>query len=121
MSRNNIAFARALRRAQTDAEKLLWRHLRARRLQGVKFRRQYPLGPYIVDFVAVQSRLVIELDGGQHLHNLGDEARDAWLSQCHFHVLRFWNHEVLGNLDGVLITIVHALKAEPRRTDSSDS
>lgn len=121
MSRNNITLARALRRAQTDAEGRLWRHLRARQFQGVKFRRQFPVGPYIVDFIALQSRLVIELDGGQHLLSLYDEQRDDWLSRQGFRVLRFWNPQVLTNIDGVLTSIADELTAAPRRTDWSGS
>ena len=121
MSRKNIAFARALRRAQTDAEKLLGRHLRAGQMHGVKFRRQYPLGPYTVDFIAVQERLIIELDGGHHLDSHADLARDAWLA-CHgFEVLRFWNHELFANLEGALVTIEHALTAAPHKTNLSGS
>ena len=93
--------ARDLRQQMTDAERFLWSRLR-RRFLGAKFRRQVPLGPYIVDFACMRSKLVIEVDGGQHLENLADAARDRWLAENGFRVLRFWNHEVLQNLDGVL-------------------
>ena len=89
----------------TDAERLLWSRLR-RRYQGAKFRRQLPLGPFIVDFACVRSKLVIEVDGGQHLDSADDEARDRWLAQSGYRVLRFWNHDVLTNLDGVLERIM---------------
>jgi very-short-patch-repair endonuclease len=88
----------------TDAERLLWSRLR-RRFLGTKFRRQLPVGRFIVDFACLGSNLVIEVDGGQHLESAADEARDRWLAENGFRVLRFWNHEVLGNLDGVLQTI----------------
>jgi very-short-patch-repair endonuclease len=96
--------AKALRKHSTDAEKLLWRYLRAKQLGGVKFRRQQPIGKYIVDFVCFSHKLVIELDGGQHaqLHERRkDRYRDAWLKDQGFKVLRFWNSDVLGNIEGV--------------------
>jgi len=96
--------ARDLRQNMTDAERRLWRELRCGSL-GVRFRRQVPIGPYIVDFACFQRRLVIELDGGQHLEDPRDEARDAWLREHGFRVLRFWNHEVLKNPEGVLEVI----------------
>lgn len=88
-------FARQLRRSMTDAEKRLWYHLRDRQLNGVKFKRQQVLGRYIVDFVCFETRLVIELDGGQHLDRKADISRDAWLRAQGFEVLRFWNNDVL--------------------------
>jgi very-short-patch-repair endonuclease len=95
--------ARLLRRRHTDAEYLLWWHLQKRQIEGVKFRRQQPIGEFIVDFVSFQRRLIIELDGGQHaVENESDEKRDDWLRTQGFKVLRFWNNEVLQNLDGVL-------------------
>lgn len=87
----------------TQAERLLWHHLRARRFFGYKFRRQVPIGPFIVDLVCMDARLVIEVDGGQHAWcRLQDEARDAFLASEGFRTLRFWNNEVLGNIEGVL-------------------
>ncbi|MDH4565547.1 endonuclease domain-containing protein [Pseudomonas sp. BN414] len=100
-----LAFARSLRTGQTDAEQRLWRHLRAKRLLGLKFRRQKPLGPYIVDFICQERMLVIEVDGGQHLESESDESRDAWLIRRGFQVLRFWNHEVLLETEAVLEAI----------------
>ncbi len=100
--------ARALRQRSTDAEKLLWRYLRAKQLGGVKFRRQEPIGKYIVDFVCFSHRLVIELDGGQHTQpreRLSDQQRDAWLREQGFKVLRFWDGDVLRNIEGVVETI----------------
>ena len=93
--------ARDLRQQMTDAERFLWSRLR-RRFLGAKFRRQVPLGPFIVDFACMRRKLVIEVDGGQHLESSADAARDRWLAENGFRVLRFWNHEVLQNLDGVL-------------------
>ena len=121
MSHRLTAHARALRKAQTDAERLLWRHLRAHRLRDIKFRRQYPIGTYIVDFLCMQSRLVIELDGRQHLDNIDEQIRDAWLVQNGFRVLPFWNNEVLGNFDGVLTAIEQTLTPARHKTSSSGS
>jgi very-short-patch-repair endonuclease len=96
-------FARQLRHELTDTERLLWRELRAHRFQGFKFRRQQPLGDYIVDFICFEQKLIIELDGGQHADAQDyDRQRDAWLSAQGYSVLRFWNNEVQENLDGAL-------------------
>ena len=106
-----IETARRLRREPTDAERLLWYRLRARRLRGHKFRRQHPVGPYFADFACVEAMLVVELDGGQHAARVGyDERRTAFLKGQGFRVLRFWNNDVFGNLDGVLSTIVDAIE-----------
>ncbi|WP_416236138.1 endonuclease domain-containing protein [Pseudomonas citronellolis] len=104
-------FARELRRRQTDAERLLWSRLRDRRLLGWKFRRQVPLGPYVVDFYCHERQLVVELDGGQHLGNAADVDRDAWLRGQGLRVLRFWNHDVLVRTEGVLEAILLALES----------
>ena len=102
--------ARRLRRDQTRAEALLWSRLRNRRLNGYKFHRQYALERYIVDFVCREHRLVVEVDGGQHgRDNAADAVRSAWLGERGFRVLRFWNNEVMENLEGVLTTIAAAL------------
>jgi very-short-patch-repair endonuclease len=99
-------FAKELRINLTEAERLLWRHLRSRRLEGDKFRRQQVIGPYIVDFVCFQRRLIIELDGGQHAENISyDHRRTLFLEAAGFKVMRFWNNEVLGNLESVLSCI----------------
>jgi very-short-patch-repair endonuclease len=104
--------ARQLRKKMTDAERKLWQNIRARQLLGFKFRRQEPIGRYIVDFVCYESKLIIELDGGQHLEKQAkyDQVRDGWLRSQGFTVLRFWNFEVLENLDGVLESIGIAVK-----------
>ena len=94
-------FARTLRKQMTDAEHRLWYHLRNRAFLNQKFRRQHPVGPYIVDFVCLHARVIIELDGGQHANSPSDAYRDAHLQREGFRVLRFWNNEVLDNLEGV--------------------
>lgn len=106
------AFAKHLRRNMTDAEHFLWRHLRAHRLQGEKFKRQQPLGVYIVDFVHFSARVIVEADGGQHGDGI-DTERDAWLQAQGFRVLRFWNNEILCNTEAVLDVILRAVLAAP--------
>ena len=101
--------ARALRRNATDTERAMWHLLRSRRFDGVKFRRQVPIGPYVVDFASIRHRLVVELDGGQHADSLSDAKRDAFLAAEGWRVLRFWNHEALQNRNGVLEVIQLAL------------
>ncbi|MBS0569884.1 MAG: DUF559 domain-containing protein [Proteobacteria bacterium] len=110
MTRRLLKFAKDMRRDATDAESSIWRQLRAHRFQGWKFKRQQTLGPYIVDFVCFDQKLVIEIDGGQH----GDQAsydrdRTRWLEEQGFRVLRFWNNEVAMNLQDVLEAISTAL------------
>jgi very-short-patch-repair endonuclease len=106
--------ARELRKNPTDAERTLWRQLRLWQLDGYKFRRQQPLGHYIVDFVCLESRLVIELDGGQHAEqNDYDTDRDAWLRTHGFTVLRFWNDELLRNIESVKEAILEGLQVHP--------
>ncbi|MEJ8854716.1 endonuclease domain-containing protein [Variovorax robiniae] len=103
--------ARTLRESPTDAESLLWYHLRDRRLAGFKFRRQRPIGPYFADFACLEARLVVELDGGQHVDEAGyDERRTALMNAEGFHVLRFWNNEVLAQTEAVLEVILRALQ-----------
>jgi very-short-patch-repair endonuclease len=109
--RKKVAAARRLRRNSTDAERALWRRLRARRFEGYKFRRQIPFGPYVVDFVCDDAKLVIEVDGGQHDWNRDkDEIRTRYIEQLGFRVIRYWNNEVLSNMDGVLQQILIELK-----------
>ncbi|MGE5367545.1 MAG: endonuclease domain-containing protein [Betaproteobacteria bacterium] len=108
------ARARSLRRDMTEAEKRLWYWLRAHRFRGVAFRRQTPIGQYIVDFVSDECRLVIEIDGGRHNENKADALRDQWLYSKGYRVLRFWNSEILKNRDGVLERISDAIcRARP--------
>ena len=102
--------ARALRHDSTDAEAKLWAALRGRRLAGLKFRRQVPIGPFIADFCCEEHKLIIELDGGQHTDAIPhDEQRSQWLGTKGYRVIRFWNNEVVRNLDGVLSVILSAL------------
>jgi very-short-patch-repair endonuclease len=106
------ARSRALRRNQSDAESRLWYHLRDRRLGGCKFRRQFPVGPYVADFACVDRRLIVELDGGQHaLQVERDARRSAYLEQQGFTVLRFWNDQVLRETEAVLEEILRHLAA----------
>ncbi len=104
--------ARAMRRSMTDAERKLWFALRDRRFAGFKFRRQVPLGYFIADFVCFEERLVIEVDGGQHADSLWDKRRDRWFAANRFRVMRFWNNEVLSNIEGVMTLLAEALHAE---------
>jgi very-short-patch-repair endonuclease len=107
-----LAFARQLRREHTDAEKLMWGLLRNRHLGKPKFRRQHPLGTYVLDFYCHDARLAIELDGGQHNTDAGrrhDERRSEFLAEQGIQVLRYWNHEVLEETDSVLEAIFNAL------------
>src|ERR1051325_8501027 len=97
----------------TDAERLLWRHLRAYRLVGEKFRRQQPVGRYVVDFFHPSARLIIEVDGGQHNESETDAKRDAWFRERDYTVLRFWNNDVLTNTESVLEVIAARVEAIP--------
>lgn len=109
---NKIAFARQLRSNQTNVEQLLWKYLRNRRLNGIKFRRQHLIGPYIVDFVSLEKQLIIELDGGQHNSEDGkkkDKERTLWLKNNGYQLMRFWNNEVINDIDVVLQLIQNAL------------
>ncbi|MEJ0009211.1 MAG: endonuclease domain-containing protein [Alphaproteobacteria bacterium] len=102
--------AKKLRKQLTEAERRIWHHLRAHRFQGVKFKRQCPIGPYICDFVSLNHKLIIELDGGQHASaTTYDRKRDSFLKEQGFRVLRFWNHDVLAETDGVLQEILRLL------------
>jgi len=103
--------ARYLRRNQTEAEKLLWRHLRNRHLSGYKFRRQYPVGSFIADFCCPEKNLIIEIDGGQHSWQVeSDNLRSSYFEAEGFRMLRFWNNQVLRELDGVLGIIFSCLE-----------
>ena len=98
----------------TDAERRLWSALRGQRLRGYKFRRQHPLGPFVVDFACIEYCLVIEADGGQHSGCTDDQRRTAWLKRHGWKVLRFWNTDILTNIDAVQGTILRVL-SRPRR------
>jgi very-short-patch-repair endonuclease len=102
--------ARRLRREQTEAENKLWARLRARQLGGAKFRRQHSIGPFIADFFCIERGLVIELDGGQHADQVKrDQRRTAFIELCGYRVLRFWDNEVLQNIEAVLEQIIRLL------------
>jgi very-short-patch-repair endonuclease len=96
----------------TDAATKIWQRLRAHRFQDLSFRRQFPVGPFIADFVCLEARLVIEIDGGQHASDEAayDARRDAWLRAEGFRILRFWNNDVLKNFSGVLERAAEALR-----------
>ena len=113
--------ARQLRRNQTDAEKHLWQLLRNRQLSGYKFRRQHPIGPYIADFVCLESMVIVELDGGQHMDQQAyDERRSAYLSRHGFCVVRFWNNDVLKNLEGVIHSLTLTLSQRERECKNKE-
>ncbi|MFQ5964901.1 MAG: endonuclease domain-containing protein [Candidatus Scalinduaceae bacterium] len=100
--------AKHLRKRSTEAEKFLWHHLRLKQLEGLKFRRQQPMGNYIVDFVCFEKRIIVEVDGGQHAvekEKEKDNERDKWLGEEGFKVLRFWNNDIFTNINGILEVI----------------
>ncbi len=108
-----------LRANMTDAEKKLWRHLRGRQLDARQFRKQVPIGNYVVDFCCLKAQLVVEVDGGQHdVHSAQDERRTRWLNAQGYRVIRFWNNEVLQNIDGVLQEISRVLALPHLRADT---
>jgi very-short-patch-repair endonuclease len=112
-SQEQVALARELRQKHTDAERALWMKLRNRQMEGVKFRRQQPMGAYIVDFASFERKLIIEIDGGQHNEETikeRDKERTITLEEKGYQVIRFWNSEVLTNLEGVLERIRGALR-----------
>jgi very-short-patch-repair endonuclease len=103
MPHNLLQFAKCMRHTSTDAEARVWWHLRAGRFQGLKFRRQHPIGDYIVDFICFERKLIVEVDGSQHLDTIGhDDTRTARLESLGFTVLRFWNDEVLRDTESVM-------------------
>lgn len=103
--RGMIRIARKLRVNQTNAETVLWNRIRNRQIDGHKFVRQQPIGGYVCDFVCRERLLIVEVDGGQHSESGADVIRDSRLADDGYRVLRFWNNDVLGNLEGVLATI----------------
>lgn len=105
-------YAKRLRTSQTDAEWAFWYQVRAHRLAGFKFKRQYPIGSYIADFVCLECKLIVELDGNQHLaQRKYDQERDAFLRSKGFRVLRIWNVDMLTNRDGVMEVVFEALRS----------
>jgi len=110
--------ARSLRRTCTRAEAHLWNALRAHRLGGWKWKRQHPFGPFFLDFACVESRIAVEVDGGQHAEQVDyDTRRTAFLTAAGWRVIRFWNTEVLANRDGVCVTILEACGGERSHAD----
>ena len=113
--REEIALARGLRKRQTNAERALWSKLRNKQIEGVKFRRQQAIGPYIVNFVSLERKLIIEIDGGQHNERKvrgKDQEREEWLKEKGYQTLRFWNNDVLTNIEGVLERIKENLEGK---------
>jgi very-short-patch-repair endonuclease len=102
--------ARTFRRTLTKPEFLLWRRLRDRQIEGFKFVRQEPIGPYYADFACRARRLIVEVDGGQHSENVKDIRRDRALAALGYRVVRIWNNEVLDNIDGVLEMLLSELQ-----------
>jgi very-short-patch-repair endonuclease len=110
MPHKNINFAKKLRTNQTDAELRVWQALRAGRLMNYKFKRQVPIAEFITDFVCFEQKLIIEIDGGQHLGSTQDAFRDAKLKAMGFRVIRFWNNDVMQNLEGILMVVLQQLQ-----------
>jgi very-short-patch-repair endonuclease len=108
--KRTVGLERRLRRQSTRAEMKLWFALRDRRLGGYKFVRQETIGPYIVDFICREKKLILEVDGGQHAESTGDRVRDHVLTAAGYGILRFWNSVVLSNRDGVLSVILSKLQ-----------
>ena len=102
--------ARGLRRSLTKQEFLLWRHLRNRQLEGFKFVRQEPIGPYYADFACRERHLIVEVDGSQHLESTRDMRRDKALAALGYRVIRVWNNDVLTNMDGILEMLLTELR-----------
>lgn len=114
-----IEFARELRRNATEVEQILWFNLRAKRFEGLKFRRQQTIGPYIVDFACFKKKIIIELDGSQHLaQQQKDYKRDKWLEAQGFRIIRIWNNEFLKNPEGVFTLIFETCQKPLPRIDS---
>ncbi len=108
--------AKELRKRSTDTERLLWKHLRTKQFEGLKFKRQQPVGKYIVDFICFEKKIIIELDGGQHTQpseTQKDKERDIWFEAQGYKVLRFWDNEVFMNTRGVLEFIKAYLQEHP--------
>ncbi len=111
MSAMPSTFARQLRNTPTDAEIRLWSRLRRKQLNGFRFRRQQPIGPYIVDFFCPEAKLIVEVDGGQHnVDEEKDATRTRWLEARCYCVIRFWNNDVLSNTDGVVLAVLEELR-----------
>jgi very-short-patch-repair endonuclease len=111
-NRSATEFSRRQRRAPSVAVGRVWQHVRGRRLAGFKFVREEPIGPYTVDFCCRERKLVVEIDGSQHVDSERDRVRDAWLRAHGYQVLRFWNSDVLSETEGVIAAIIAALAEE---------
>jgi primosomal protein N' (replication factor Y) len=111
--------SRDLRRNQTEVERILWSYLRSRKVNGWRFRRQHPIAPYIADFACIAARLIVEADGDQHVDSRHDTARDRRLKADGWRVLRFWNSQILENMEGVIRMIAEELGPHPDRHDPS--
>jgi very-short-patch-repair endonuclease len=107
----SVERAKSLRKQMTDAERRLWYRLRAHRYNGLKFKRQVPIGRYVVDFASLRAKVVVEVDGGQHADRQMDIIRDRYLKRQGFHVLRFWNNDVLQSTDQILSVIAKTVEA----------
>jgi very-short-patch-repair endonuclease len=110
----SLGHAKKLRINMTDSERRLWYRLRGHRFGGIKFKRQVPIGPYVVDFACLNRKLVLEIDGGQHAESETDKLRDQRLREAGFKVLRFWNNDVLARTNTILELIMSELKDDPR-------
>ena len=113
--KNSTVRARLLRQNQTDAEEKFRNEVKAKRFLGLNFKRQYPIKPYYADFVCLEKNLIIEIDGGQHSENKKDEARTRFLEKEGFEVIRFWNNEILDNMEGVLSSLSLTLSRKRER------
>ena len=111
-----IERAQELRRDATAAERRLWTRLRLKQVGGWRFRRQHPVPPYVLDFACIEAMLAVEADGDQHAGSEHDVRRDRFLGQNGWRLLRFWNHEILSNTDGVIETIYYELSVSPLPT-----
>ena len=105
LHRKSTIKARTLRHDQTKAESVFWSHVKAKQFLGLKFKRQFPVGEYIADFICIEKKIIVEIDGGQHCENSKDLERTKYLNNMGYEVIRFWNNDVLGNIEGVLHTL----------------
>ena len=117
---STLKTAKKLRNDMTNAERKLWSVLRNGQMGGAKFRRQQPIGSFVADFVCHEQRLIIEADGGQHAESAADESRTAFLTAAGYRVLRFWNNDIIANLEGVTDRIACELRSNPRPDEVSN-
>jgi len=116
-------FAKKLRSNPTPAEYFFWSHIRCRQVAGFKFRRQFPLGEYVVDFICLDKKLIVELDGGQHNTDESehyDARRTKWLNEKGYRVVRFWNNDVMNNMEGVMERLFEVLSPPPQPSPSTE-